>query len=205
MQLMPVIHVKNLQQVLENLKICQENKLYCPFLINHQISDEVLIDICLKAREKYDIVFGINCLGGMPLREIHDLNKDGMIIDAVWTDTLEKLDFFPNFRYYGSVAFKYQPKSKDLASDCAEAVISTDVVVTSGSKTGSPPDLEKIKQIRGYIGNHPLAIASGIDCENVEQFAPYVDIVMVATSICKDFYNLDLEKVKQLSKKVKSL
>ena len=73
------------------------------------------------------------------------------------------------------------------------------MVTTSGRATGASAAVEKVKIMKRVIGDRPLAIASGITAENVEQFLPWVDIFLVATGISTSFYELDIEKVHQLA------
>jgi len=54
------------------------------------------------------------------------------------------------------------------------------------------------------MGDHPLAIASGITPENVGTFLPYVDYVLCATGISDDFHNLNPDRVRQLVETVRS-
>ena len=54
------------------------------------------------------------------------------------------------------------------------------------------------------IGDHPLAIASGISLENVEQFLPYSDAFLVATSLLKPgTEDFDPQRVKDLVRAVR--
>lgn len=82
------------------------------------------------------------------------------------------------------MAFKKQrvvsPEHYGLSASIATSFM--DVVCTSGVKTGSAPDLEKIKSIRQGCGrDRVLAIASGITPENVIDFLPYANCLLVAT------------------------
>ena len=75
-----------------------------------------------------------------------------------------------------------------------------DVVTTSGIATGYSADIGKISAFRRGVGDHPLALASGITPENICDYMPWVDAVLVATGINKgeDFYNIDPHRLSQL-------
>ena len=81
------------------------------------------------------------------------------------------------------MAFK---KQREVESDHYKlsAQIAThfmDVVCTSGVKTGSAADIEKIRAFRSGCGDKVLALASGVTPENVTDYIPYVDCILVAT------------------------
>jgi predicted TIM-barrel enzyme len=59
--------------------------------------------------------------------------------------------------------------------------------------------LKKFKEMKENCGDTPLAVASGITPENVDQFLPYVDCFMVSTGISKSFHDLDPVKTHQLA------
>ena len=104
--------------------------------------------------------------------------------------------------YFGSIAFKYQKEVKQLDWVACLAKEYADVVVTSGDRTGSPPNLHKIKTIRKNIDHSPLAIASGITPENVSQYKAYADAFLVATGISDSFTKLNSHKTEQLVKEI---
>jgi len=92
-------------------------------------------------------------------------------------------------KYYGGVAFKYQPQPKNLKSVSELADRRFSVVVTSGAGTGQAADIEKIKAIKSFIGTSSLALASGTTKENLYQYWPYVDVYIVGTSLLEDVSN----------------
>jgi hypothetical protein len=108
--------------------------------------------------------------------------------------------------YFGSVAFKGQRPVGDLAYVAEVATRYCDVITTSGPGTGIAASPDKVKSMRSVIGNHPLALASGITAENVEDFLPYIDCALVATGISfnNSFYELDSERVFVLAEKMHS-
>lgn len=203
---LPVIHVDTPEQAERNFLVCLAAKAEGVFLINHKISDEELLKIAYHLKSKYDTWIGINCLRS------DGVNPESVALDAVWTDNAFPLigsnsdyaKFTKNKRqgqktlYFEGVAFKYQPPVENLEETCKLAATFVNVVTTSGVGTGSAPDVEKIKTIKGYIGDCPLAVASGITADNIKQFLPYVDFFLVATGISKTFSDIDLDKLKVL-------
>ncbi len=204
--LFPVIHVETLEQTERNIKVAEDSGVDGVFLINHHGSGKELLEIALKVVTKYpETWFGINCLD-MTFDEVLDSN----FIGNIWTDNALDEDSCLNGKhlcsglYFGGIDFKYQPPVKDMKLACELVIKATDVATTSGCKTGKPPTLDKIKQMKEYLGDHPLAIASGITLENVGQFLPYVTCFLVSTGISSDFSNLNPDKVKALSEKIHS-
>lgn len=218
----PVVHVDNLDQALANLEICVQSQADGAFLINHEISAMNLDLIFMKCRVEYPELFlGLNFLDLSPTQAM-DVIDNG--VSALWTDNafiLEGQDeqtyaqnvldikddeVFPwRGQYFGGVAFKYQKPVKDLEKVCLIAKQYMDVVCTSGPGTGKPADVEKLMKMKSVLDQTPLAVASGISIDNVLNYKDCVDIFMVASSIGKDFLNLDLEKTKALSDKIHSI
>ena len=74
-----------------------------------------------------------------------------------------------------------------------------DVVTTSGPGTGQVAHVEKIRIMKESLGDFPLAIASGINPDNILEYLSYSDCFLVATGISRSFEELDLSLVTELS------
>lgn len=122
--------------------------------------------------------------------------------------------YYPDTEIFGSFAFKYSPEEnaqgKELEVLTCLAKKYCDVPTTSGSATGSAASIEKIKEIRYYLGGGSrLGLASGVSIENIKSFldAGATDF-LVATSLIKETRNkmdiLDPKAVKSLVKAVRS-
>ncbi|MFO0920647.1 MAG: BtpA/SgcQ family protein [Candidatus Saccharimonadales bacterium] len=147
---------------------------------------------------------------------------DGVLVGNTTRDSMRESEFdsvelikheFPelrNIRYLGGIAYKYNPLYTDKPEDAAEQAEAfghdMDMVVTSGGKTGEAPSVEKVAAIKKAIGNKPLAIASGINVNNVLGFAGIVDMVLVSTSLETEPYsgNFDVDKLRELVSKAHS-
>lgn len=200
--IVPVIHGLNWSQVKTNLEICQRNGIEMVFLINHRPSAEAVSDLSNWVKQaKLDfpmIKIGVNFLQLETIDSINTSQKIGA--DAIWTD-------YPGtasrtIPLFGPVAFKYQKHVPDyeLESVCKEAMKNMDVITTSGPATGKPASIEKIKSIRSYIGDFPLAIASGVNIENKKLFEPLVDYLLVASSITDNNELIVESKLQELLK-----
>ncbi|MCK9575603.1 MAG: hypothetical protein WC979_01155 [Candidatus Pacearchaeota archaeon] len=184
-EIIPVIHMLNQNQVLTNVRTCIECGIKKVFLINHEVTVDELIECALRVKKDYpELWVGVNMLGISTLMALHnDLSVDGLWCDG----TVSSLDasLVRNFKgiFFGGLAFKYQPQPKDLKLACEDAKIATDVATTSGVGTGKAADINKVLAIREYLGEHPMAIASGVSLSNIEQYVGIVDYLLVASSI----------------------
>ena len=197
----PVIHILNVEQVRTNINICKNANINHIFLINHVTDVPDLINCTLKMKEEFpNMWIGMNPLGYY-LEEALNINLN---IDALWIDeTVTTKDKKFNGLIFGGFAFKYQKQPSNLQLACKEATYFTDVACTSGPGTGKAPSIEKIQTIRKYLGNHPLAIASGISAENVHLYKDYVDYLMVASSITDNNEIINPTKLQQLINTIK--
>lgn len=204
-EIIPVIHMLNVNQVLTNIKTCVECGIKKVFIINHVVTIEDLIKCSLSVKQNYpDLWVGINMLGSSTE---NSLLFDNSEIDGLWCDasiTPEKAKKYRRFKgmFFGGLAFKYQPQPKDLKLACEEAILATDVATTSGVGTGKAADVNKIKLIREYLGDHPMAIASGVSSNNIDNYKDIVDYVLVASSITTSGEMIIKDKLIELKSKI---
>jgi hypothetical protein len=195
-EIIPVIHVVSREQTLMNLGMCIASELRKVFLINHQVSREFMLDLAREAKELLPNMWvGVNMLG-TTVEEA--LNMD-LPVDAIWCDqTVKSSERKFKGEVFGGLAFKYQAQPKDIAEACNEAIQCTTVATTSGPGTGKAASYDKIKHLRDCLGNHPLALASGVNPINIKMFAPYVNYMLVATSITNSDETLNPNKLKEV-------
>ncbi len=185
-ELIPVIHILDTQQVLINVETCLVNDIKKVFLIIHAGSEEYLLKCADTVKKKYPALWvGINMLG-VSTTDAVGLKLEG--VDGLWCDgtlTIEEAQKHRKFagQFFGGLAFKYQPQPIDLRLACEESKIVTDVATTSGIGTGHAADVQKVIQIRNFLGIHPMAIASGVTAENVDDYKSIANYLLVATSI----------------------
>ncbi len=83
-----------------------------------------------------------------------------------------------------------------------------DAIIITGEKTGKSADVESVRTVRESRRDIPLIIGSGTTTENIGDFAPYVDAVIVGTSLHVDgalHTDLDPKRVEKFMKKVQEL
>jgi hypothetical protein len=154
-------------------------------LISHSQDNDYLLKTAIKVKAEYpDLWVGVNFLGYKPWDA---LNMYMPKIDGLWIDETLSTDIWDKRKYHGMVfgglAFKYQKQPTDLQLACEAAVATTHVATTSGPGTGIEAGVQKIKFIRHHLGNHPMAIASGVTSDNVGNYAGDIDYLLVASSI----------------------
>ena len=209
-----VVHVESKKQGLRNARIAQEEGADGVFLINHNISYSSLIECYTHIREQLsNLWIGLNCLDlgmaniGIIPRETHGLWVDNAGIKENDSNPVIETERFVEMRkksgwqgiYFGGVAFKYQESVKDAARVARLAIPFMDVVTTSGNGTGMAADIDKIRKMKQAIGDHPLAIASGITPENVSEYIPHTDCFLVATGISDSHTELNPARVRKLA------
>ena len=221
---LPVIHVLDVEQTARNIDVALSAGVAGVFLINHDFAVDQFLPIVRETRSRYPTLWlGLNFLattGEHAFPILGELTRDGVRIDAYWADdacideqaSLEnqtQANLIKQVResagwnglYFGGTCFKKQREvSPAHYGESAElATHFMDAVCTSGIATGIEADTSKINVFREAIGEHVLALASGITPDNATVYAD-VDCFMVATGINHDgdFYNIDKEKLKHL-------
>ena len=214
---LPVIHVENLDQTRRNVELARSCGVDGVFLINHDVNVLTLLSIYTAIKSAYpDFWVGLNCLGTKYKDLVRALPTK---VEGIWVDNAgiedgvyghikakqhmeQRQKAWLTGLYFGGVAFKYQPKSIRPVEHAVKAVPYVDVVTTSGEGTGLAPDISKIRGMKTAISRHPLAVASGITPENVEEYLPYVDCFLVATGVSISHTELSRSKLQRLMEEV---
>jgi phosphoribosylanthranilate isomerase len=197
---LPVVHVETPQQTLYNADVAYEAGCDGIFLISMRgLAHKDLLEIHRTVRNEFATWWiGANFLDLHAVAVFDQLNPS---VSGIWADNAEIYDWMDKqlmaeeivkareksgWRglYFGGVAFKYQHRVNNLALAAQIATKYVDVVTTSGEGTGRAPNKEKIQTMKAAIGNFPLAIASGISPDNVQDYSQ-ADCFLVATSLLK--------------------
>ena len=187
---LPVIHTLDETQAERNVAAAMRCGAHGVFLINHDFEYQRLLPIIKTVRQRFPALWlGVNFLavtGKQAFPVLSALQEEGTVVDAYWADDaridehaaaqteaieIDKLkrDGAWNGMYFGGVAFKKQRevKAADFDTSATIACKHMDVVTTSGVATGEAADLQKIETFRQACVAHPLAVASGINPQNV--------------------------------------
>jgi len=206
MKLYPVVHMKSNEHALELSQQAFEAGADGVFLIDHispRVSD-ILTNAYNHVRSSLgrEAFIGLNYLGLSPgdvvayLAAAQAEDFIETLPDAVWSDdavggrdvvSYKRSLGLEAVRYLAGVAFKYTSSYTDNPIEAAilarEFAPLVDVVTTSGPGTGSAADVAKVAAMKAAIGSQELALASGVSLDNIEDYRPYVDTVLAASSI----------------------
>lgn len=218
---LPVIHVQDFKQAMRNAHIAFENGAHGIFLINHAITSVDLLKIYHDVRTHYpDAWIGLNLLDLDPEQALTVVpaSVSGLWVDSVgirsdWKDPVLQARRYHEVQQslvqdwkgllFGGVAFKYQPSFGDPAEEARIAAPFVDVITTSGDGTGLPPEVEKIQRMKAAAPKIPLAIASGMTPENIQDFL-MANYFMAATGISDTFTELNPLKTRLFADIVRS-
>lgn len=114
-----------------------------------------------------------------------------------WTDELYTGRRNSEIEIFGGFAFKHQPYPYITAGEAAMYVTT---LTTSGTATGQPICLKKLRAIHADVGGQcRIGLASGVSKENVRSFLPFVDDFLVASAISESWVKLCPRKTARLA------
>lgn len=214
----PVIHHIDETTTLSEAEVAFRCGANGVFLIAHGAGDDILPLLARQMKDKHPQGFvGINLLSEAPVAAVERAIEVGL--DGVWLDSAgvssagldndglrinDLAATHPWLKVFASVAFKYQKHESQPADAAQVALQSKFIPTTSGSGTGHAPSTEKIRLMSEAVKGK-LAVASGMTCENVAQFAPYLSWILIATGISRDLHHLDEVKTKLFIETVRKI
>jgi hypothetical protein len=221
MKVYPVIHVTGVEVTLAEVAKAVRHDIAGVFLIDHEADDARLVLAITAVAERYpDLFLGANFIR-RPLAAALDILRGSFRtaapLAAIWSDNAgldalldgtppaapPDLPTWPGL-HFGGVAFKYQTTIPlgQLSALGALARQYVDVATTSGPGTGVRADLRRLRALRDGLGDHPLALASGVTPENVADYVGLVDHVLIATGISRPGGGIDEAKLAALLRNV---
>jgi len=178
--------------------------------------DEAIAALKKKFPKK---VLGVNFLGPdeklFTYKETFELAKKHQL-QIAWTDFSgvdqineakdESLHDIVNAKptgvfYVSGIHMKYSTlknPNKSIELSALQAMGWVDGIVITGPKTGVATDPERARKARSVIGQYPMGAASGVSSENVSTILPYIDFVLVNSSIADKNHRVIGSKVKEL-------
>lgn len=225
----PVIHAHNHAQIIANIDIALEADCDGVFLINHGRMSDAEFDnsVIIAVKQIQHVEFGkpafrigVNYLNKSPavaMRKAVDIGCGMLWHDNAQTDSFSLAEAqevvsiqnsveWPPL-YFGGVQFKYQEKPQwDISESLRRAYSYVNVPTISGAGTGQAAKVGFVKKAAETDVRRPLALASGVSIDNVEDYLPYIKHFLVASSIIhqkSDDETFDFEKVEELSRKIR--
>lgn len=209
MKIIAVIHIilkENLSRLEEQCKIAFENGCYGIFLCpaENNITPDNINSIYYNIRKLYPNKFiGINYMNNIE-NFIHIIPDN---ISAIWTDKgignydsmemINKINEIKNkkkFLYFGGFFHKGNNNNiskMKINKKIKKANLSLDVITTTGESTGIPIDLEILKHIK-ELSNKPIALASGININNINNYNNIIEYAIIGTGIEKDCDDINI-------------
>ena len=220
MLIYPVVHIISPAQCYEQTELAMSCGADGVFLIDHNsFTCDTIIECARHLKQINDMFVGVNFLGVPPQEGYMKLKEADVNVDAVWVDDATSGLGYPleaqtylrrleeqrqehdqtSIALYGGIAFKYTELYTDGPEEASDQVALlgsyVDVVTTSGTGTGSPPPKDKVAAMKAATSK-PLAVASGIDSENISDYNGLVDIVLVSSSLETRKYSGEFVKSK---------
>ncbi len=209
MKIYPVIHFLNRPTAMAEAELALRAGANGVFLISHRGNDDELVRVAQNVRRVFpQLEVGINLLTRHAAEAAEVAGRWGL--QNVWADSMgvssSGLDqtgielsamaaASPNIGFFASVAFKYQPAEANPDQAARHALAAGFIPTTSGTATGSAPDLQKVIGMATATAGI-LGVASGLTPENLPQYHPYLSHALVATGIAKDEHRMDPEKLR---------
>jgi predicted TIM-barrel enzyme len=221
--LLPVVHPIGRREALEAVRVANSLGLKGVFLIDQILREHDVLALVREVHDFYpELWVGVNLLRRSPAEALMTILGAADVANGLWSDNAginergisnsDAEDFVTTRRnrwgglYFGGVAFKYQRPvaPADLGRAASHARAYMDVVCTSGAGTGIAADVEKVRSLRRGLGEHALALASGITAQNVGDYLPYVQAFLVGTGIEASLGVLDPKKIESLLRAMES-
>lgn len=199
-EIYPVLHTSgNVASNIEQAHVAFDNDVDGLFLIDHHnINPQKLLTTYESIRTEFpDKFIGLNFLSCHRVSAaLKKVIENRILPDGLWSDNSDDpdmtkdRDYGKNIKIFGGIAFKYttgytdDPETAGRLANTAPDWI--DVVTTSGPQTGKPASLEKLKTMHDALPEgKELAVASGVDMDNIEEIRQVVDKILLASSIEK--------------------
>lgn len=206
MRIYPVVHINTTPTAVEQSATALTAGADGVYLIHHGADNATVFGVLRIVGDNHPGAFvGVNLLGSSTLQALHRIEQalnTGEITCApsgLWSDDIRsdpdpfaakeyasRTEALSGVRILGGIAFKYTStftEDPDVARDeTVRLRDAVDVVTTSGSGTGTPPTVAKLRAMREVAGR-PIAVASGLSAANVVDFRTVVDEVLIASSI----------------------
>lgn len=205
-----VVHIFNKEQGLAEAAVAANAGADGVFFINHHGDDDLTHSLALLFKDAYPHMrVGVNFLSLSPLdavsiaiqNDICNVWLDNAGVNTSMTDfsllgsIRDKIRSTPGLMVFGGVAFKYQRQENNPVEAVKLAERHGVIPTTSGAGTGIAADLCKIETMGG-TSTFGLAIASGLDVDNIDDYLPYIKHAIVATGVSVDEHHFDKEKLK---------
>ena len=220
--LLPVLSCKNEEDFYYNIDILYEyynkKKISGIFIVSTFVDIETITNIYNETKKKYtDLWVGVNLIGENIFKVYNFIklnNPDGIWIDNSYLFDINKLGFAElilnqfekynwNGLYFGGYMFKYQINCNTYDNKLIKILNQyLDILTTSGDGTNIEISDEKLNYISNESVQIPIAIASGVNNNNLEKHIEKCNIIIIRSSIIDSNENIDKEKLDEICNKI---
>jgi len=220
--LLPVLSCKNEEDFYYNIDILYEyykkKKISGIFIVSTFVDIETITNIYNETKKKYaDLWVGVNLIGENIFKVYNFIklnNPDGIWIDNSYLFDIKKLGFAElilnqfekynwNGLYFGGYMFKYQINCNTYDNKLIKILNQyLDILTTSGDGTNIEISDEKLNYIFNESVEIPIAIASGVNNNNLEKHIEKCNIIIIRSSIIDSNENIDKEKLDEICNKI---
>jgi len=220
--LLPVLSCENEEDFYYNIDILYEyynnNKISGIFILSTFVDIETITNIYNETKKKYaDLWVGVNLIGENIFKVYNFIklnNPDGIWIDNSYLFDINKLGFAEltlnqfekynwNGLYFGGYMFKYQINCNTYDNKLIKLLNQyLDILTTSGDGTNIEISDEKLNYISNESVQIPIAIASGVNNNNLEKHIEKCNIIIIRSSIVDSNENIDKEKLDEICNKI---
>lgn len=213
-EIYPVLHTSgNVAGNIEQAHVAFDNDSDGLFLIDHHNTNpQKLLEIYESIRTEFpDRFIGLNLLSCHRVSaSLKKVVENRILPDGLWSDSSDDPDmtkdraYGKNIKIFGGIAFKYTTSYTDDPETAARLANAApdwiDVITTSGPQTGQPASLEKLKAMHDALPEgKELAVASGVDMDNIEEIRKVVDKILLASSIEQSDGIFDAAKLREIT------
>lgn len=202
---LPVVHVIDRAQAFHQVSNLKKAGVRGCFLISMRgMPTDELLGIATAVRALHRPMWvGVNLLGVSPRDAAYLADDAGL--DGLWMDESAGFGVACCCNVFVGAAFKYQYGGDDSLEQLTAEVkrvssFCVDILTTSGRATGEPATEEKLSRMAALAKEEgkPLAVASGVDLDNVRMHARYANYLLVSTSLEITHGQFDMDKVREM-------
>lgn len=216
--ILPVLACYSIEQFIENIKIMNDyyetEKISGIFILSTNIELSDFEIVYKQSKQLYPKLWiGVNLIGENIFKSLEFIKKYNP--DGMWTDNSylynEKnigiceliLNQFQKYNwkglYFGGVMFKYSKHCNNFNPEVIKLTNKyMDILTTSGDATGIEISEKKLDFINLNAENICIAIASGINENNIKKISEKANIFIVRSSIVDSNNNIELSKLDNL-------
>jgi uncharacterized protein len=194
-----LIQVVNSEQAARNVSRARAGGADGVIFLSHDLRGSDLVEVFREVKnDNPEFNMGMNLLGMSC--HVASLLSEGT--DLLWMDGYPKRDLGLDIPVLASVTLRDRELRKTLSEEVKTVSQFADSLVVCGARTGSVPFVGRVRTLSALTPK-PLCVASGLTSDNVIQFLPYVEYLLVGAGVSDSFSEVNVQKIKDFVRTVK--